>query len=244
VALIALALMVIHRGNPFFMQRRPGYRGSTFRILKLRTLPRTTPTYVSKLDLDFDGMGLQWLCRVLRRTHLDELPQLFLVPLGSMSLVGPRPRLPDTVEGVDHRFDAVRRSVRPGCTGLWQISVASDTVSTGAPRFDLAYVQRASIRLDLWILIRTVTNVVGLTKPVDLSDVPGWLLGSGLVETPTVEYPSSPQIAEGDAVFERAPRPAVVSMTEAAEGSMLYQDLPPFPVLAEVAELPESVPAT
>src|SRR3569623_280413 len=63
VALLALALAAIHRTNPFFTQTRPGYRGGTHRILKLRTLPRTTPTYMSKFELDFDGMGLPWLCQ-------------------------------------------------------------------------------------------------------------------------------------------------------------------------------------
>jgi lipopolysaccharide/colanic/teichoic acid biosynthesis glycosyltransferase len=244
VAFLALALLVVHRSNPFFAQSRPGYRGGTFRILKLRTLPQTTPTYISKLDLDFDGMKLPWLCRILRRTHLDELPQLFLVPLGSMSLVGPRPRLPDAVEEVDGRFDAVRRSVRPGCTGLWQISVASHTVSTGAPRFDLAYIQNASTRLDLWILLRTVTTVVGLTKPVEIGDIPAWLLGPGLVAQPEIVFPAHAAPAEEPI---RVPAPTAPPATAAHFVRSVSDHVPTHresttrPVRTEIQE---SVPAS
>jgi lipopolysaccharide/colanic/teichoic acid biosynthesis glycosyltransferase len=182
MALLALLLLGVLRTNPFFTQKRPGYNGGTFRILKLRTLPPATPVYASKLVLDIDSMKLPRLCQLLRRTHLDELPQLLLVPLGSMSLVGPRPRLPDGVEPVDESFDALRRSVRPGCTGLWQVSTATHAVSTGAPRFDLFYLEYASVRLDFWIMIRTVTNLLGLTKPIELKHVPRWARGRGLVD--------------------------------------------------------------
>ncbi|HEX3706371.1 MAG TPA: sugar transferase [Mycobacteriales bacterium] len=181
VLLLAIALGVLLRSNPFFAQTRPGRNGKPFTILKLRTLPPSTPHYASKLELDFGGMGLPRLCELLRRTHLDELPQLFLVPFGSMTLVGPRPRLPDAVEAVDAYFDTLRSAVRPGCTGLWQISTATSAVATGAPRFDLFYVRHASVRLDLWIMVRTVGMVLGIGRPVEIDDVPAWVRGRGLV---------------------------------------------------------------
>ncbi|HVX68604.1 MAG TPA: sugar transferase [Mycobacteriales bacterium] len=182
IVLLAVAVAVCLRANPFFVQTRPGLLGEPFRLVKLRTLPLSTPHYASKHDLDFDAMHLPRLCAFLRHAHLDELPQLLLVPLGAMSLVGPRPRLPDCVEEVEPTFDTVRSTVRPGCTGLWQISTASSEVSTGAPRFDLFYLRHASVRFDLWIMLRTVATVTGLLKPVEIDDVPGWVRGRGLVD--------------------------------------------------------------
>ncbi|MGN6473643.1 MAG: sugar transferase [Mycobacteriales bacterium] len=181
VGFLALALVIVTRANPFFTQHRPGHGGRSFRIVKLRTLPPTTPHYGNKHDLKFDEMPLPWLCRTLRRTHLDELPQLFLVPLGSMSLVGPRPRQADHVESMDSEFDALRRQVRPGCTGLWQISTASTELLRDALPFDLFYLRRASVRLDIWIMLRTVATVLGLARPVGVDDVPAWAHGRGLV---------------------------------------------------------------
>lgn len=184
VAVLALALLVLTRTNPFFVQNRPGRDGRSFRIVKLRTLPPSTPHYASKAELKIEQMPLPWLCATLRRTHLDELPQLFLVPLGSMSLVGPRPRQSDDVESMDSEFDALRRQVRPGCTGLWQISTASTALLRDASPFDLFYLRRASVRLDIWILLRTVATVLGFTQPVSIDDVPAWVRGRGLLPAP------------------------------------------------------------
>jgi hypothetical protein len=150
-------------------------------MVKLRTLSPSTPRYMDKHTLGIDKMQLPWLCSLLRRTHLDELPQIFSVVAGSMSLVGPRPALPGDVEPISAEFESARRRVRPGCTGLWQLSTASTDTATSAPRFDLYYLRRASTRLDLWIIVRTVGWVLGRVKPIEIDDVPDWLLGPGLV---------------------------------------------------------------
>lgn len=205
IALIAIGLLVSLRANPFFVQRRPGRDGRTFRIIKLRTLPPSTPHYASKHELKIEDMGLPWLCELLRRTHLDELPQLFLVPLGSMSLVGPRPRLPDTVEAVDFHFDSLRRAVRPGCTGLWQISSAADDVATGAPRFDLFYLRHASVRFDVWIMLRTIGTVLRFGRPIEVDDVPAWIRGHGLVDAAAFVFPVAAVDEALEAELEGAP---------------------------------------
>lgn len=202
VIVLALAVALALRANPLFLQVRPGRGNETLRMIKLRTLPPTTPHYASKYDLAIDRMDLPWICSLLRRTHLDELPQLFLVPFGKMSLVGPRPRLPDDVEAVDPSFDALRRAVRPGCTGLWQISSAASLVSTGKPQFDLFYLRRASVRFDVWIMVRTITMMLGLGRPVEIEDVPTWVRGSGLVSNVAVAEPALAVLEPVEAAFE------------------------------------------
>lgn len=186
IALLALTVAMQLRAWPFFTQRRPGFRGRPFTIVKIRTLPKTAPRYASKLDMEIAGLRLPLICRLLRRTHLDELPQLLLVPLGRMSLVGPRPRQPDGVEPVDAEFDRLRSTVRPGCTGLWQVGSAADLLINGAPVFDLFYLRHACLRLDLWLMARTLPYMLRLVPPVEVADVPRWARGAGLVREPIV----------------------------------------------------------
>jgi lipopolysaccharide/colanic/teichoic acid biosynthesis glycosyltransferase len=97
--------------------------------------------------------------RVLRRYSLDELPQLFNVLKGEMSLVGPRPALPGEAEQYD---DWVRNRLRvkPGMTGLWQVSGRAETTFADYVRFDLFYIRNWSLALDLWILWRTLRAVI------------------------------------------------------------------------------------
>lgn len=170
----AVVASVTLRCNPFFVQWRHGTGAQLMRVVKLRTLPRDFPAYASKAVLDNAGVprfGL-WL----RRHHLDELPQLFEVMTGRMSLVGPRPRMCGGVEPIDADYDRARRQVRQGCTGLWQISVASSGFATGVPEFDLFYLRNMTVRLDLWIIARTVLFLFGLVAPIALADIPRWTL--------------------------------------------------------------------
>jgi lipopolysaccharide/colanic/teichoic acid biosynthesis glycosyltransferase len=178
---LAIGVAISLRAWPFFVQSRPGWRGQEVTIVKLRTLATSTPRYMDKHTLGIESMKLPFLCRLMRRTHLDELPQIYSVVAGEMSLVGPRPALPAHVEPIDGEFDLTRRSVRPGCTGLWQLSVASSDTATSAPRFDLFYLRHASTRLDLWIMVRTVGWVLGLVKPIEIVDIPQRILGPGLL---------------------------------------------------------------
>jgi len=173
IAILALIGACVLRTNPFFVQRRPGTGSSEFRMVKLRTLPRSFPVQAIKPELS--GCSIPRFGAWLRRRHLDELPQLFEVVVGRMSLVGPRPRLADDVEPVDPTYDRLRRSVRPGCSGLWQISVVGDGTATGGPAFDLFYLRHVSFRLDVWILARTIGQLFGLAARIDLDDVPSWV---------------------------------------------------------------------
>ena len=165
----AVASAVVLRAWPFFVQRRVGLGGRSFRFVKLRTLPTTTPT-VLKNDLDLTSVPR--VCRFLRRFHLDELPQLFLVLTGKMSLVGPRPEMVAFHDLLDPVFAAERTTVRPGCTGLWQIGVECTRLIGEDPEYDRYYLQHRSTALDLWILGRTAKMMLGLGGYVELEDVP------------------------------------------------------------------------
>jgi len=172
IVVAAVGVLVAFGTWPFFVQERIGAGGRLLRFPKLRTLPPETPAYTLKRDLD--TASLPWLARALRRSHLDELPQLFLVLGGQLSLVGPRPKMPDEAEPVPSRYGMVRASVPQGCTGLWQISRASHLLPHEAPEFDFFYVSNRGLRLDCWILWRTALVVTGLGRRVDLHDVPMW----------------------------------------------------------------------
>src|SRR5262245_11168631 len=117
--ILAIASAVVFRAFPLFTQPRVGLRGRLFTMLTIRTLPADTATTVTKYELTPSTPG-RFGC-VLRRTHLDELPQLFLVVTGRMALVGPRPEMPPMANAFSETFAQTRETVRPGCTGLWQL---------------------------------------------------------------------------------------------------------------------------
>jgi lipopolysaccharide/colanic/teichoic acid biosynthesis glycosyltransferase len=164
----AVAVKVDTPGPLLFRQRRTGWQGKEFEILKLRTMRvgsekmRTSMAARNESDGHLfkvrDDPRVTATGRWLRRYSLDELPQLVNVLKGQMSLVGPRP-LP--VEDSAFTGEARHRlRVRPGLTGLWQISGRSDLAWEEAVRLDLQYVDTWSLKLDLAILFRTVPAVL------------------------------------------------------------------------------------
>jgi lipopolysaccharide/colanic/teichoic acid biosynthesis glycosyltransferase len=175
IVLAALGSAITLRAWPFFVQRRVGLRGREFRCVKLRTLPRGTSRTLDKYALG--TITVPRFARWLRATHVDELPQLWLVPLRRMSLVGPRPEMPEIEARYPERLRSVRRTVRPGCTGLWQISIDAGKMIYEAPEYDECYVAHQSLRLDLWILWRTVAMIVGRRPAITLADLEqrGWV---------------------------------------------------------------------
>ncbi|HVV20223.1 MAG TPA: sugar transferase [Pseudonocardiaceae bacterium] len=165
---IAVAVAVDSRGPVFYLQRRVGRSGREFTIVKFRTMVRNAHALRTELTSANEGAGLLFKMRrdprvtrvgsVLRRWSLDELPQLFNVLAGSMSLVGPRPPLPD--ETARYGPDVRRRLlVKPGLTGLWQVSGRSDLSWDEAVRLDLRYVEDWSLALDAVILWKTLRAV-------------------------------------------------------------------------------------
>ena len=170
----ALVLALQLRANPFFHQTRIGRHGRPLMFPKLRTLdPRSTPKYALKNRVD--ASGATRFARLVRRSKIDELPQLFLVVAGRLSLVGPRPRMPDEWEPVADAYQAMRENVPQGCTGMWQISRHAHAIPSAHPEYDAFYVDYRSMRLDLWILWRTVRIAAGGER-IGLDDVPASLI--------------------------------------------------------------------
>ncbi|MDH6438275.1 exopolysaccharide biosynthesis polyprenyl glycosylphosphotransferase [Streptomyces sp. SAI-144] len=169
MVLVALLVLADSRGGAFYRQRRVGKDGREFTILKFRTMVAGAHRARAELADRNEGAGLLFKLRrdprvtrvgsVLRRYSLDELPQLFNVLTGSMSLVGPRPPLPE--ESAAYGPDIRRRLlVKPGLTGLWQISGRSDLPWDEAVRLDLRYVEDWSLALDTVILWKTLRAVL------------------------------------------------------------------------------------
>jgi exopolysaccharide biosynthesis polyprenyl glycosylphosphotransferase len=166
---VALCVRCTSRGPVLFRQVRVGRDGRLFRIFKFRSMYVDAEARLAELrDLnEHDGVlfkirddpRVTRVGRYLRRFSLDELPQLLNVLLGQMSLVGPRPPLPSEV--AVYADDMRRRlAVKPGMTGLWQVSGRSDLPWEEAVRLDLRYVENWSLSLDLVIMLRTMTAVV------------------------------------------------------------------------------------
>ncbi len=201
-AMTALALWLVDRSSPIFAQERIGRRGRPFRAFKFRTMvPDAEETLRRALEEDSE-LRAEWqrhfklrrdprvtpMGRLLRRTSLDELPQLLNVVRGEMSLVGPRP-LPDYHhEKLSDQVRMLREGVRPGMTGLWQVSGRSESGNEGLERWDGYYVRNWSIWLDAVILFQTVratlrrdTDSARMTAYLQALVIPALMLfGNGL----------------------------------------------------------------
>jgi lipopolysaccharide/colanic/teichoic acid biosynthesis glycosyltransferase len=169
IAIAALAIAATAGRPVFFVQKRVGLNGRVFRMFKLRTmsldaeakLPHIInlnevegPLFKMTRDPRVTRVG-----RWLRRTSIDELPQLWNVVAGHMALVGPRPLMPHEIAGLDLDGYYRRLSVRPGITGLWQVSGRSLLPFSTCMELDLRYVDNWSLLSDLRLLLRTIPAV-------------------------------------------------------------------------------------
>ena len=166
---VALAVKLDSRGPIFYKATRVGLNNEPFSMWKFRSMVQDADQKKANLAHLDQGAGVLFKMRddprvtrvgkFIRRYSLDELPQLFNVLGGSMSLVGPRPPLPDEVEKYDGRVSR-RMLVKPGVTGLWQVSGRSDLTWEESVRLDLSYVENWSMMQDIVILWRTAQAVV------------------------------------------------------------------------------------
>lgn len=156
--LIALAIKLTSPGPLFFMQDRAGRNGAVFRAYKFRTMRggrRPDPKELVPLNHpEITGIG-----RPLRRFKLDELPQLINVVRGEMTIIGPRPTLPDQVAAYDE-FRRRRLLALPGLTGLAQVNCNAAASWDERILYDVAYVSRCSFLMDMGILLRTIVSVI------------------------------------------------------------------------------------
>jgi len=170
--LLAVMIKITSRGPIFFIQKRIGLKQKPFWCWKFRTMidnasSKLHEQHIAQLTksgspmskLNKDPRVISIIGPLLRKTSLDELPQLINVLLGNMSLVGPRPCLPYEVKNYDpphmRRFD-----VLPGMTGLWQISGKNETAFSEMVGLDVTYVECCSLSTDIQILLRTVPTVI------------------------------------------------------------------------------------
>jgi lipopolysaccharide/colanic/teichoic acid biosynthesis glycosyltransferase len=157
--LIGLMIRLGSPGPALFVQKRAGKNGELFNMYKFRSMYMGTPRYEVSPTQSIDPRITQ-LGRFLRRTSLDELPQLINVFVGDMSLVGPRPEMPFIVE---HYSDQHRRRLQviPGITGLWQLSVDRALPIHENIEYDLYYIRNRTFFMDVAILLHTLLFAVG-----------------------------------------------------------------------------------
>lgn len=161
---LALLIKLDSPGSVFFFQERVGRDGKPFQIVKFRTMHADAEQKLAALKAQHDGAGLLFklkddprvtrVGKVLRKLSFDELPQFWNVLLGDMSVVGPRPPLPSEVRDYDGTVSR-RLYIKPGITGLWQVSGRSDLSWDESIRLDLRYVENWSVMTDLQIMWRT-----------------------------------------------------------------------------------------
>jgi Undecaprenyl-phosphate galactose phosphotransferase WbaP len=170
---VGLLIFLSDFHTPFFLQTRIGMNGKPFRMWKFRTMrPDAENVLQQKLENDetfrleweqhFKSKNdprVTWIGQFLRRSSLDELPQIINILKGDMALIGPRPLPPYHDVELPERVKDLRQRVRPGMTGLWQVSGRSDSGNDGIIRWDSYYVRNWSIWLDMVILVRTVHAV-------------------------------------------------------------------------------------
>ena len=174
IAVGSLLVKLLSRGSFFFYHRREGVGGHPIKVWKLRTMyqdaeqrleafltanPERRREWEEHFKLTDDPRIIPGIGPFLRRFSVDELPQLWNVVKGEMSLVGPRPFPEYHLQEFPAEFRELRRRVRPGLTGMWQVMVRSDNGIEAPQIYDTYYIRNWSIWLDLWILARTVYAV-------------------------------------------------------------------------------------
>lgn len=156
LAVIAVLLAGNHHGNPFFLQKRPGKDGKIFSIIKFKTMNSKTDENGVLLP---DYRRLTFFGKIVRKTSLDELPQLINVVKGDMSLVGPRPLLPEYLE-LYSTEQMKRHDVKPGITGWAQVNGRNALSWEEKFKYDVEYVEKISPRLDAKITLITMKKVI------------------------------------------------------------------------------------
>ncbi len=170
LAVIAIAVKLTSKGPAIFSQERLGLGKHPFMVLKFRTMVPNAESLMASIEHLNEAKGAHFKLRkdprvtpigaLLRKTSLDELPQLFNVLRGDMSLVGPRPIVMRDYRGIAHHRHRRRFAVKPGITCLWQVGGRNSIDFDSWMELDLDYIDRWSLQLDLQILLKTIPVVI------------------------------------------------------------------------------------
>lgn len=161
MGLVALTVYIDDPGKVIFSQKRVGRGGKIFRLYKFRTMRLDTPKYLATMDVDDPDKYITRVGKFLRKCSLDEIPQLFNVLKGNMSLVGPRPLIPQEEDIHEMRTRFGVYTVRPGVTGLAQIKGRDLVTPAEKVHYDVRYVEQFGFWTDIKILFATVPKIFG-----------------------------------------------------------------------------------
>lgn len=157
--IIALIIKIEDGGNILFKQKRIGLNKKEFYIYKFRTMKTTTPKDVPTHLLENPESYITAIGKFLRKSSLDELPQLFNILKGEMSLVGPRPALWNQFDLIEERDKYGANNIVPGLTGWAQVNGRDELPISVKSKYDGEYVEKMSLLFDIYIIIRTVVSV-------------------------------------------------------------------------------------
>lgn len=160
MGIIAVAIKADSKGPVFFKQKRVGLNKEYFEILKFRTMRIDTPHDVPTHELSDPQKWITKVGKILRKTSLDELPQLFNIFKGEMSVIGPRPALWNQIDLIEERDKYNANSVRPGLTGLAQISGRDELEISLKAKLDGEYVNKMSFTFDCKCFLKTIKSVL------------------------------------------------------------------------------------
>ena len=153
--IVTVLLFFANDGKPFFFQMRPGLNGKLFQIIKFKTMNDKKDAKGNFLS---DEIRLTSIGALVRKTSLDEIPQLINVIIGDMSLIGPRPLMPDYMNFYNE-FEMQRQSVRPGITGLTAVRGRNNIPWNDKMKFDVEYANNISFMLDFEVFFKTILKI-------------------------------------------------------------------------------------
>jgi len=164
--IVVILLALANKGNPFFFQNRPGKDERIFKIVKFRTMTNERDENGVLLS---DADRLTGIGKFVRKTSIDEIPQLINVLMGDMSLIGPRPLLPEYLP-IFNEKQKKRHSVRPGITGWAQVNGRNAISWNKKFEYDVWYVENLSFTLDMKILFKTIKKVI-ISEGINTQDM-------------------------------------------------------------------------
>jgi lipopolysaccharide/colanic/teichoic acid biosynthesis glycosyltransferase len=156
---VAVIIMLDSPGSPLFLQPRIGLGGKTFTIVKFRSMVKNA-SQIGSWQTSNNDARINRVGKFIRTTSIDELPQLWNVLIGEMSLVGPRPETPAQQSLYEPADWEIRHRVRPGITGLSQVSGRSNLTTEERLKYDLAYASAPTPAMDISILLKTIWHVI------------------------------------------------------------------------------------